>query len=99
MRVLVLASRIPFPLEKGDKLRIYHQLGALSATDEVILCCLSSKPPSEEQLNALAPWVREVHVLRLSLLRSPLTIASSSLSRSHCPPPLPHPPSRPQHSL
>ena len=69
MRVLVLASRIPFPLEKGDKLRIYHQLGALSATDEVILCCLSSKPPSEEQLNALAPWAREVHVLRLSLLR------------------------------
>ena len=26
MKVFVLTSRIPFPLEKGDKLRLHHQL-------------------------------------------------------------------------
>ena len=26
MKVFVLTSRIPYPLEKGDKLRLHHQL-------------------------------------------------------------------------
>lgn len=69
MKILVLASRIPYPLEKGDKLRIFHQLKTLSATDDVILCCLSNRELTEAQREALSPWTQEIHVLRLSTLR------------------------------
>jgi hypothetical protein len=30
MRILVLLSRVPYPLEKGDKLRAFHQIKELS---------------------------------------------------------------------
>ena len=69
MKVLVMSSRIPFPLEKGDKLRLFHQLKHLSKEHEVILCCLSSKDASLEQKEALSPWVHELHVYRLSWMR------------------------------
>jgi len=29
MKILILLSRVPFPLEKGDKLRAYHQIKGL----------------------------------------------------------------------
>ena len=69
MKVLVMSSRIPFPLEKGDKLRLFHQLRHLSEEHEVILCCLSSKDATPEQREALSPWVHELHVYRLSWMR------------------------------
>jgi polysaccharide biosynthesis protein PslH len=68
MKILVLSSRIPFPLEKGDKLRLHHQLRHLSENHEVVLCCLSSSAATLEQRQALDPWMKEFHVLQLSLL-------------------------------
>ena len=69
MKILVLASRIPFPLEKGDKLRLYHQIKALSSTHEVTLCCLSPQALTADQREALEPLVHELVVFRLSRLR------------------------------
>lgn len=40
MRVLVILSRIPYPLEKGDKLRAYEQLKILAEHYEIHLVCL-----------------------------------------------------------
>jgi polysaccharide biosynthesis protein PslH len=31
-KIFVIASRVPFPLDKGDKLRIYHQVKELVQT-------------------------------------------------------------------
>ncbi len=39
MRLLVLLSRIPYPLEKGDKLRAFHLLKELHEKHEIILFC------------------------------------------------------------
>ena len=41
MRLLVLLSRVPYPLEKGDKLRAYHLISRLARRHEVYLFCLS----------------------------------------------------------
>ncbi len=41
MKILFLTSRFPFPLEKGDKLRAFHQLAALAQRYEVVLCSLT----------------------------------------------------------
>ena len=42
MKVVVLASRIPYPLEKGDKLRLFHLLKE-SLDKNTRLCCAVSE--------------------------------------------------------
>jgi len=42
VKILVLSPRFPYPLEKGDKLRIFHQLKLLHERHEVCLVCLTS---------------------------------------------------------
>ena len=37
MKILVVLPRFPYPLEKGDKLRAYHQIRILSQRNEVFL--------------------------------------------------------------
>lgn len=43
-KLLILTSRFPYPLEKGDKLRIFHQMKALSKDFEIILCSITDAP-------------------------------------------------------
>ena len=55
-KLLVLLSRIPYPLDKGDKLRAFHQIKDLNASYQVILCCLSTHkidPEAERKLKAI----------------------------------------------
>ena len=42
-KLMVLTSRFPYPLEKGDKLRIYYQIRALSERFEIILVSLTNE--------------------------------------------------------
>ena len=81
MKVFVLASRIPFPLEKGDKLRLHHQLKHLHTIHEVTLCCLSENELTTEQREALRPLVKDMHVVRLSWARRIWRMAWSWASR------------------
>jgi glycosyltransferase involved in cell wall biosynthesis len=53
MRVLVALSRFPWPLEKGDKLRAWHQLQGLATRHEVHLICLNDAPVSAQDLEQL----------------------------------------------
>ena len=82
MKVFVLTSRIPYPLEKGDKLRLHHQLKHLSKAHEVTLCCLSDSGLTEEQHEALSPMVKEIHVVRLSLMRRMWRLAFRSVNQT-----------------
>ncbi len=43
MKLLVVLSRVPFPLEKGDKLRAYHLVKRLAMRHEVYLFCLTDQ--------------------------------------------------------
>jgi sugar transferase (PEP-CTERM/EpsH1 system associated) len=44
MKILALLSRVPYRLDKGDKLRAYHQLRKLAERHEVILFAISEEP-------------------------------------------------------
>ena len=48
VRLLIVTSRFPFPLEKGDKLRMYHQLRYLQERHEVVLVSLTARRPTED---------------------------------------------------
>jgi glycosyltransferase involved in cell wall biosynthesis len=80
MKVVALTSRLPWPLEKGDKLRLYHQLKAMSAAAEVHLICLVHEEPSEEAREAILPWVHALHTIPLSHYRRAARMLWSPLS-------------------
>ena len=44
MKLLVLLPRFPLPLDKGDRLRAYHQVVRLAERHEVVLFALSHEP-------------------------------------------------------
>jgi sugar transferase (PEP-CTERM/EpsH1 system associated) len=64
MKLLVLLSRFPYPLDKGDKLRAYYQLRELAQRHEICLFALSDETVSAEALEAVRPLCRGGLVMR-----------------------------------
>lgn len=63
MKLFVLLSRIPFPVEKGDKLRAFHQIRCLAKQNEIILCALSDSPLHTEAIKVLGEFCSEIHLI------------------------------------
>ncbi len=68
MKLLIILSRIPWPLDKGDKLRAYHQIRCLSEKNEIILFALNddNKTNIREAEEHLAMYCSEVHFFHLN---------------------------------
>ncbi len=66
MKLFVLLSRVPYPLEKGDKLRAFHFIKQLSKKNEIILCALNDGKLHPDALKALEPYCRSIHIIYLS---------------------------------
>ena len=66
MKVLVILPRFPFPLEKGDKLRAYHQIKALAANNEVYLFALSYNRVGDTAVSELQQFCRDISIARIS---------------------------------
>lgn len=66
MKLLFLTSRVPWPLEKGDKLRAYHQLKQLSAHFEITLVALNDQPLHPDAQQELKKYCKSIHVFPLS---------------------------------
>lgn len=65
MRLFVLLSRVPYPLEKGDKLRAFHQVVQLSKKNEIVLCALNPnrKLNKRDAFSALQPYCRSINFI------------------------------------
>ncbi|RMG61098.1 MAG: glycosyltransferase [Bacteroidetes bacterium] len=66
MRLLVLTSRFPYPVEKGDKLRLFFQLRELARHHRVILVALNEGPVAPGDYQVVASLCEEVHVWPLT---------------------------------
>ncbi len=75
MKIFVLLSRFPYPLEKGDKLRAYYQIKELSTSHEIHLCALSDTQVSQDSINELKPYCKSIDVVRVAKLRSYFQLA------------------------
>jgi sugar transferase (PEP-CTERM/EpsH1 system associated) len=85
VRVLYLCHRIPYPPDKGEKIRAFHQLRAMAARHEIDLFTLADDPADIERGKALRQYCREVTVVplnaRLARLRSlPYLLTSTALT-------------------
>ena len=59
MRILYLVHRIPYPPNKGDKIRSYHILRYLASKHEVFLGGFYDDPEDREHVDALSEFVAE----------------------------------------
>ena len=69
MKILVVLSRFPYPLEKGDKLRAYHQIRCLAEHHDLYLAAMHDKPVSDDALNQLKPFCKEIFLLENNNLK------------------------------
>lgn len=65
-KILYFVSRIPFPLEKGDKLRAYHQIKQLSKNNDIYLAVVASKQLNQSAAKELSKYIKEIYHYRLS---------------------------------
>ncbi len=66
MKIFILLSRVPYPLEKGDKLRAFHFIKQLSKKNKIVLCALNDKKLHPEAINALSPYCESIHIIPIS---------------------------------
>jgi len=73
MKLVVLTSRIPYPLEKGDKLRIFHQIKHLAKSHQICLICLNENSDKIDT-SVLEDLVEELHIVPLSKWKIPFRL-------------------------
>jgi sugar transferase (PEP-CTERM/EpsH1 system associated) len=78
-QLLYLVHRLPYPPDKGDRIRAYHIIRHLSQRAHVHLACLADEPVPAESLKALQDLCARVHVVRVGPSR--WARALSSLAR------------------
>lgn len=68
MKIFVLLPRIPYPLEKGDKLRAFNQIKQLAKRNEIVLCALNDDPKVNEQdaFHALQPYCQSINFIKIT---------------------------------
>jgi sugar transferase (PEP-CTERM/EpsH1 system associated) len=71
MKIFVLLPRIPYPLEKGDKLRAFNQIKQLSKRNEIVLCALNDNAKVDEQqaFHALQPYCASINFIKISKIK------------------------------
>jgi len=64
MRLMILLSRVPYPLDKGDKIRAYHQIKWLAKSHEIYLCCLNDRGKIDQQsLEKIADFCKAITII------------------------------------
>ncbi|MFA5085685.1 MAG: hypothetical protein WC482_04910, partial [Candidatus Omnitrophota bacterium] len=72
MKILFLCHRIPYPPNKGDKLRAFNILKHLSKNNEIYLVSLYDDKKDKRHETALRKYCREVHIFYANPLFSKL---------------------------
>ncbi len=63
--ILYVVHRLPYPPDKGDRIRAFHLLRFLARRSRVYLACLADEPVSEESVAELSRYCERLVVVRL----------------------------------
>lgn len=80
MKILVLTSRFPYPLEKGDKLRAYYQIAELSKQHTVHVVSITDENPVKSSLEAVRNICAGLHLIRITPAERYLSLLRAALS-------------------
>lgn len=75
MRILCLTSRLPYPPNRGDRLRAYNFIKRLSQDHELSLVSFIAKESERDYLGSLRAYCQDVQVLLLDRRQSALSVA------------------------
>lgn len=70
MKILFLSQRVPYPPNKGDKLRSFNEIKFLSQNHHISLVCLTNSDKEIEYTEELRSYCQSIEVVCLSTLRS-----------------------------
>jgi sugar transferase (PEP-CTERM/EpsH1 system associated) len=73
MRILMLAHRIPYPPNKGEKIRAFHHLRFLAQRHQVTLLCVSDDPDDLAHVAALRAVAEDVEAVPIAPAWAKLT--------------------------
>ncbi len=76
MRLLCLTSRLPYPPNRGDRLRVFHFLKQLSAEHQITLVSFVENDDQLAHVEALEPYVSAVYTVHLSRWQSRWNVAT-----------------------
>lgn len=68
MKIAIFLSRIPWPLDKGDKLRAYYQIKELSTKNEITVFALTDSPISPLAQDELKKYCKNIYFFKLNKL-------------------------------
>lgn len=80
-RIFILLSRVPYPLEKGDKLRAFYQIRELAKYHDLYLCALSDQPVHPEALAKLQPFLKDFQVIPFGKIHITLRLIRNIIGR------------------
>ncbi len=63
---MIILSRFPYPLEKGDKLRAFHQIKELSKTYSITLITTTDSAIKKEHIEQIRKYCATIYIFRLS---------------------------------
>ncbi|MBI9034438.1 MAG: glycosyltransferase [Bacteroidales bacterium] len=66
MKLFVILPRVPYPVEKGDKLRAFNQIKYLSKHFELHLCALNDDQVHPQAYQEIQPYCKSFHILKIS---------------------------------
>lgn len=75
MRILCLTSRLPYPPNRGDRLRAFHFLEHLSAEHELSLASFIASEEERQHAAALGQYCHQVRMVPMSPRRSVASVA------------------------
>jgi polysaccharide biosynthesis protein PslH len=67
-KLVIITSRFPYPLEKGDKLRAYHQLKELSLHFDIVLISTSDTKVHQKDIDEIRKYCKTIYILYLNKL-------------------------------
>jgi polysaccharide biosynthesis protein PslH len=70
MRILFLAHRVPYPPNKGEKLRAFWLLRELAKKHTIDLFCFYDDPEDRKHAHALSPYCHRLYLEQLSFGKS-----------------------------
>ena len=65
-KLVIILSRFPYPLEKGDKLRAFNQIKELSKKYQITLIATSDKKVQKDSIEKLRKYCSTIYILHLN---------------------------------
>lgn len=80
MKLLIVSSRFPYPIEKGDKLRLCHQIKILSNHFEIYLFACNSSKVLDDHFNQIKQYCQAIQIHQISTMELVKNVSSALFS-------------------